>query len=267
MQLHGLTSCSARERESGLDMVGGLADHRVLRCDARAHGASTGRPVAADHTWPQLAEDLLTVLETMLPGEAVHAVGPSMGAATLLHAALAEPERFASLTLLVPPTAWDTRAAQAELYRRTAAVAESRGVEGFVRMRAQAEPPPALAGRPRRDEPAVAAELLGPVLRGAADSDLPAPERIATLQIPTLILAWTEDPAHPVATAERLHELIGGSRLGVAATPEQLDAWPTRVAEHVAAHDPASPPTSDGSSAAGGFLHSPAGGGSTAPRG
>lgn len=270
VQLHGLTSCTARAGESGLDMTGQLAERRVLRCDARAHGASTGRPVAADHTWPRLAEDLLTVLETMLPGEAVHAVGPSMGAATLLHAALTEPERFASLTLLIPPTAWETRAAQAEQYRRTAAVVESRGIDSFVRARAQAEAPPALAGRPRREEPAVPAELLGSVLRGAADSDLPDPERIAALEIPTLLLAWTEDPAHPVATAERLHELLEGSRLAVAATPEQLDAWPARAAEHAAAHEPAARPSSSASGgprAAGRVLHSPSGAGAASRRG
>ena len=42
---------------------------------------------------------------------------------------------------------------------------------------------------------------------------------------PTLILAWDGDPGHPVATAERLHELIPGSALHVARTPEELRTW------------------------------------------
>ena len=44
--------------------------------------------------------------------------------------------------------------------------------------------------------------------RGAAMSDLPRPEQIATLNIPTTILAWAEDPSHPLATAEALVELL-----------------------------------------------------------
>ncbi|MGQ7787601.1 alpha/beta fold hydrolase [Nesterenkonia sp. K-15-9-6] len=244
VQLHGLTSCGSREQRAGLDMAGRLQGTRVLRYDARGHGSSTGRDRAEDYRWPRLAEDLLALLDALAPGEQVHAAGPSMGAATLLHAALADPDRFATLTLLVPPTAWQTRAAQAENYRRSAQLVEDHGIGAFVRIGAQVLPPPALADRPREQVPAVSQELLPAIFRGAALTDLPAADQIARLQIPTQILAWEDDPSHPVSTAEELHRLIGGSTLGVAATPEDLATWPGRTAAHVEAH-PARPAPPD----------------------
>ena len=100
IQLHGLTSRASRERAAGLDMTVALTGVRTLHIDARAHGESTGRPNPEDYVWPQLAEDLLQVLDVVAPGERVTAAGPSMGAATLLYAALEDPGRFSSLTLL-----------------------------------------------------------------------------------------------------------------------------------------------------------------------
>jgi 3-oxoadipate enol-lactonase len=236
VQLHGLTSCASREQRAGLDMTLGLDDCRVLRYDARGHGSSTGRAVPEDYLWPRLADDLLGLLDDLAPGEKVHAAGPSMGAATLLYAALADPDRFASLTLLVPPTAWSTRAGQAQTYEKSAELIEDHGIGAFVRVGRQVLPPPALADRPKERVPAVSQELLPSIFRGAGNTDLPTPDEIAKLNVPTLILAWVDDYAHPVSTAERLHQLIPGSQLQIAETPEELDTWPRRVANFIAAH-------------------------------
>ncbi len=73
--------------------------------------------------------------------------------------------------------------------------------------------------------------LLPSLLRGAASSDLPAPEQIAAIRTPTLLLAWDGDPGHPVSTAERLHELIPDSALHVARTPAELRTWSDRTAD------------------------------------
>ena len=73
--------------------------------------------------------------------------------------------------------------------------------------------------------------LMPSVLRGAASSDLPAPEQLATIRTPTLLLAWDGDPGHPVSSAERLHELIPGSTLHVARTPSELQTWDDRTAD------------------------------------
>lgn len=120
VQLHGLTSSRERDAALGLDLGRALRDHRILRYDARGHGRSTGTRDSATYTWPCLADDLLALLEVLSPNAPVHGIGTSMGSATLLHAVARAPERFQSITLVVPPTAWETRAAKAEAYRLNA---------------------------------------------------------------------------------------------------------------------------------------------------
>lgn len=225
VQLHGLTSSRQRDRVLDLDLGRGLSGTRLLRYDARGHGRSTGRPVADDYGWPRLAHDLLALLDTWFPGEAVHGVGPSMGCATLLHSALLEPSRFSGLTLMVPPTAWETRAAKAGEYRGAADLVEAHGVEAHLRAQTMTPPPPATAGAPDT-VPDVAAELLPWVLRGAADSDLPARGDLPRLDLPTTVLAWTDDPAHPLSTAEALVDLLPRATLQVASTRAEVDRWP-----------------------------------------
>ncbi|GGK38394.1 alpha/beta fold hydrolase [Nocardia camponoti] len=235
VQLHGLTSSRHRDRLMDLDLGRGLSGTRLLRYDARGHGRSTGRAVDTDYQWPVLADDLLRLLDQWFPGEQVHGVGPSMGTGTLLHAAVREPDRFAGLTLLVPATAWETRAAKAHTYRDNARLIEEQGIEAFLRADLRTERPPATVGTPET-VPDVAAELLPSLLRGAALSDLPAPESIAKLDVPTTILAWTDDPGHPVSTAEALVDLLPTATLSVASTPADLATWPAILCDDVARH-------------------------------
>lgn len=73
-------------------------------------------------------------------------------------------------------------------------------------------------------------EVLSSVLRGAGLSDLPAAAELATLEHPTLILAWDTDPLHPVSTAEQLHALLPGSILHIARTVSEVQTWTQRAA-------------------------------------
>ncbi|MFG6402987.1 alpha/beta fold hydrolase [Microbacterium sp. P04] len=236
VQLHGLTSSRARDAQLGLDLGRALVGHRVLRYDARGHGLSTGDSDPASYGWDRLADDLLHLLDAVAPGRRVHGVGPSMGTGTLLHAAVRDPSRFLSLTLVVPPTTGVTRAAQAETYRRNAAFVEREGVDALVELGSSAPVPPALADAPAT-YPAVPAGLLPTVMRGAAATDLPPVGALRLLTPPTLLLAWAGDPAHPVSTAEKLREVIPGSILAVARSPHEVLGWAGRFAEHVSAAD------------------------------
>ncbi len=235
VQLHGLTSSRARDRVLHLDLGVGLSGTRLLRYDARGHGESTGRSAAIDYRWSRLAVDLLTLLDLHFPGETVHGVGPSMGAATLLHAAVADPRRFSGLTLVVPPTAWQTRPAQAEVYLEAADLVAGGGIAEYLAVGASAVRPPALADAPETT-PQVPERLLPAVLRGAAASDLPTPEALAGVETPTTILAWADDPAHPLSTAEALHAVLPHSELIIARTPADLAEWPGVLAADVARH-------------------------------
>ena len=225
VQLHGLTSSRARDRVLHLDLGRGLSGTRLLRYDARGHGESTGRKVPEDYRWQNLADDLLHLLDHWFPGERVHGVGPSMGSGTLLHAASREPDRFSGLTLMVPPTAWDTRPAQATNYRAAASFIEAEGVEAYLATTPATDPPPATAGAPET-VPDIPDELLPSVFRGAALSDLPAPDAVQRIDVPTTILAWIEDPGHPLSTAEALRALLPQATLEIARTPDDLDTWP-----------------------------------------
>lgn len=234
VQLHGLTSSRYRDRVLDLDLGRGLSGTRLLRYDARGHGHSSGRAEPSDYTWAALADDLLGLLDIWFPGEQVHGVGPSMGTGTLLHAAVKDPGRFAGFTLLLPPTAWESRVAQACEYLRSAEFIEEHGLETWVQSNRHRPQPPATVGRPET-WPEVAERNLPSIFRGAAASDLPDPALIAQLDIPTTVLAWVDDPAHPMSTADALLDLLPAT-LTVARTGADVDTWPGILAADVARH-------------------------------
>ena len=70
---------------------------------------------------------------------------------------------------------------------------------------------------------------LALIFRGAATADLPSADAISTIDVPTLILAWTGDPGHPANSAARLQELMPHAELALAATPVGLASWTERA--------------------------------------
>ena len=74
-------------------------------------------------------------------------------------------------------------------------------------------------------------------LRGAALSDMPDRGVLEQLQVPTLILAWEGDMAHPVSTAEALAESLPDvHKLDIISPHEQLD-WTRLVYEFLCTLD------------------------------
>ncbi|MGF1424915.1 alpha/beta fold hydrolase [Kitasatospora sp. LaBMicrA B282] len=207
------------------------AGRRLVRYDARGHGRSTGRPVAADYAYPKLGEDLLALCEHLAPAGPVAGLGSSMGAATLLWAALQEPQRFDRLVLVIPAVAWQARESRRAGLRAAAELVEREGKAAFVAAVRRGGPPPVLAGVP--DYPPefdVTESLLPTVLRATAAADLPDPAALRGLSQPTLILAWDTDPAHPVETAEALAELLPVARLHVSRDLADIRTWGSRAA-------------------------------------
>lgn len=227
---HGFASSVERETSWMLDWDRLAARHRVVRWDARGHGRSEGTRDASDYRWDDLGRDLVGLVDALGVGRFV-AGGVSMGAATALHAAVHAPDRLAGLVLALPPTAYGTRAAQAEDYRRGADVVDQRGVDAYVELQ-HAQPVPEILA-PFADAyrfvPAVPERLLPAVLRGAAASDLPTPEEVRSIAAPTLILAWDTDAGHPLSTAVRLAELLPGAELEVAHRLRDVNSWTDRV--------------------------------------
>lgn len=237
---HGLTSSRRREDElGGLFGWAGLADEgraTVVRYDARGHGESGATPDADDYRWPSLALDQWALVDALGLEHPVLG-GASMGAATALHAAMVRGEDVAGLVLVIPPTAWATRRAQAELYEAGAALVEASGAAAFVDEAAAAAPVPTpfrdLPEAPR-PVPDVAEDVLPTVLRGAAASDLPELDALRSLDVPAVVLAWAGDAGHPVATAEALAEALPRATLQVADDLATVLAWPERVGELLA---------------------------------
>ena len=235
---HGLTSSIESERAVGLFDWSAVDGLDVIRYDARGHGRSPAGADASAYEWSQLASDLLAVADHEGLSSFV-AGGASMGCATSLFAALAAPSRVEALVLAIPPTAWETRAAQQTNYLGSAGFLEAKGMAAFVEASRQlpAQPPWSADGREARLALLAARDpdVLATVLRGAASSNLPPREAVATISCPTLILAWDDDPGHPLSTAEALASLIGGSTLVVARSLDEVRTWPSRVSSFVSA--------------------------------
>jgi pimeloyl-ACP methyl ester carboxylesterase len=235
---HGLTSSRAGEDKAGLFDWSPLteAGRQVVRYDARGHGDAGGPPDdPGAYAWPQLATDLLALLDH-LGIERTDAGGASMGCATVLHAAVRAPQRFERLVLVIPPTAWATRTDQAEQCEAGAAYVEEAGKAAWLALAEEAPRPAIFANLPPVPFDADIPEALLPaVLRGAAASDLPGPDALAMLDHPTLLLPWAGDPGHPVSTAERLAELLPNAELRVADRLRDVLGWPAQVAEFLGA--------------------------------
>ncbi len=235
---HGLTmSRAADDAAPTIDWSRVPAD--LVRYDARGHGESTTTSELAGYGWDALAQDQLA-LTAALGIDRYISGGASMGCATALHAAVAAPERIEALILMIPPTGWETRAAQAEQYAKGADVVEHKGVDLMISARRAIAPPDPHVGdetyQDRRDAVLYAWDTgrLATALRGAAGADLPSRESIAEITVPTMILAWTGDPGHPQSTADELHSLIKDSTLSLASTKDELDSWSSRIAAFVA---------------------------------
>ena len=227
---HGLLSpIDVEDRDAQGSFLDALPGWRVARFDARGHGRSAPGGSDEDHRWDRLGADLLALADA-LGAERFAAGGASMGTATALHAAVRAPERILGLVLVVPPTAWETRSAQAAQYLGMVRLLEGRGIEELVRAAAVAMASAPLSPAARE---ALLANLrawdpegLGRVLRGAAASDLPPIEALAGVRAPTLVLASPDDPGHPLSTAERVASAIPGAKLellptGVSAAPPE----------------------------------------------
>jgi 3-oxoadipate enol-lactonase len=237
---HALQCSMLADDASGVFDWSGLAPlARVIRYDARAHGESCSESDPRGCAWESLAADMWRVADDC----GAHAPvlgGASMGCATALWAAVQHPSRVRGLVLVIPPTGWELRPRQARTYRMTAGLVSLTGGLPFRALnlllgkRAPGGPLRAIArevirGLATRDPRNVEAAF-----RGAALSDLPALERCAKLRMPTLILAWPDDSAHPISIAQRLAATMPHARLEVAEDDLAVRRWPDTVRDFLA---------------------------------
>jgi pimeloyl-ACP methyl ester carboxylesterase len=239
---HGSTGSIQSE-----DAIGLYAWHRfpkklqLIRYDAVGHGLSSAGKCVEDYLWPELANDMMSIaMHLSAPSELILG-GQSMGSVTSLYAALKYPEKVKGLILMNPPTAWDARAAQVDIYPKMAKAARIFGGKGLARINAKHWDKMLPSWLINGHEHSVLGTLdglklmtrqtLDRLFRAAALNDLPNKQHIATLTMPTLILAWHGDKAHPIETAIELHKILPHSTLHIAHSIDDVNEWPKLISE------------------------------------
>ena len=239
---HGLMASMAADDLAAWIKWDRLADVlHLVRYDARGHGQSGMTEAPDDYRWTSLAKDMLA-LAGQVGFDQFVAGGQSMGCATTICAALAAPERIKGLVLMNPPTAWETRAAQAAMYGQMADLIDTRGIDFLVEMTRQ-QPPvgPAWQLEAFPDMMTAFTTLLQSLdpkklvttLRGSQLANLPPREELEAIHAPALILAWVDDPAHPISTAEEVHRRLPNSRLLIAHSVAEVSTWTNEIRKFV----------------------------------
>lgn len=237
---HGLTS--SRGISAAYPLVD-LAPIRPLRnvvCyDARGHGLSSRLDDPAKGSWAELSLDQQALIDE-LGFDQVVLGGVSMGAGTALFSALALGDRVDRMVLVIPPTGWEERVAQIDMYEQAAQIVEARGPKALLAASATVPPPDPFAGtaawidRRVGNLGAADPDRLAACFRGAAFADLPPVDALTTIASPALVLAWTGDAAHPVSTAERLGATLQNVTVSIASTYDEFETWSHRVHDFLA---------------------------------
>mmetsp|Transcript_26309 Transcript_26309/g.87195 ORF Transcript_26309/g.87195 Transcript_26309/m.87195 type:complete len:333 (-) Transcript_26309:2-1000(-) len=238
---HGLTSSMGDEMGGGWPFAG-IADIAsvmpVTRYDARGHGISD--PACSEgYTWHAMGGDVVE-LQKAWRKRHVFLGGTSMGAAASLYAVLQEPSAFQGLILATPPTCYETRRKFVPFYLESIEMARKEGLEEAKRVASKKTRPPIFmeteGGRNQfeagwKTKSAMGLERYCAALEGAALSDLPGPDQLKTIEVPTLILAWRSDVQHPLETAEMLKATLPNAELVVASTWSEIQQFPRHMRE------------------------------------
>lgn len=216
------------------------ASRRLIRYDAVGHGRSPGVAHPGDHTWDSRGDDLLQLCERLRLSVCTLG-GFSTGAATALWAAHMAPERVDRLVLAALPNGWTWRAPAAGIQGLLGASALT-GVTEPMRFLARFIPLPA---QPAKSVAAYRAAHFRRIvstprqryvaaLVGAARSNLPSPQELARLEMPTLVLAYPGDPLRPVGTAVRVARALPNAELVISDDPADVADWTDLIREFTA---------------------------------
>jgi pimeloyl-ACP methyl ester carboxylesterase len=218
--LHGLTATHRYVVMGSTRLARG--GHRVISYDARGHGASAPAPNPSAYGYDALALDAVAVLDRLEIPRAILA-GASMGAHTLLRAALTSPERVGGMVVITPAYEPGESEDGTRLARWDALSQGLRtgGVDGFLAAYGEPRVPPAWRDtvltviRQRlslHEHPAAVADALSAVPRSRPFESLAELERFS---VPAAIVASADevDPEHPQAVGEAYAAAIPGAEL------------------------------------------------------
>jgi 3-oxoadipate enol-lactonase len=189
--------------------------YRVIRFDARGHGASAAPP--GPYNFETLTNDVIALMDHVGVKKA-HFLGLSMGGMIGQYLGLRHPERFHSLTLVSTSSAtpaagqalWDER------IKNSIELGMASVVDGAM-LRWVA--PSVLSGKPGLVQrlKSMITDTPAPGYAGwcGAIRHLNVTDKISGIKVPTLVVVGALDPATPPAAAEVIHKAIAGSQLVV----------------------------------------------------
>jgi pimeloyl-ACP methyl ester carboxylesterase len=231
-----------------------LAAHgHVVALDLRGHGGSTHTGDAASYTLEQIGRDLVGFLAAA-GIDSCDLLGHSMGGMAALRAALAGPERIASL-ILMDTSARPPDGLPRALIELAGRVAVEAGTEKLVEiLRARAATEPSRSAADRRLEAAWGEgywtewripnfRALDPVAYGAFGRDIldhaSLVPRLGEIRCPALVLVGAEDESFLAPADELAAGIPNARRVDVpdAAHQPQLEnpaAWLDAIAGHLA---------------------------------
>ena len=189
--------------------------YRVIRFDARGHGASAAPPGA--YNFETLAADVIALMD-YVGAKKAHFLGLSMGGMVGQYLGLLHPARFHSLTLVSTTSAtpavgqalWDER------IKNSIDLGMASVVDGAMQRWVA---PTVISGNPGLVQrlKTMITDTPAPGYAGwcGAIRHLNVTAKLAVIKLPTLVVVGALDPATPPAAAEVIHSHITGSKLVV----------------------------------------------------
>ena len=191
---HGLTGT----RQGVIKQLKALASqYRIVTFDQRGHGESAPVTDPARYTPELMAADMVGVMDTLGIKKAIVG-GESMGAATTLTFALRHPERVEALLLTVPAFGEDVNSEAPRMFEMAGRI-QALGLPAFL----------AAAREAWRNQ------FFWPEVMNWTMPDM---EPLRALRCPTCVIAWPDDPLHPLALAERIAALIPRAQIEIMPT-------------------------------------------------
>ena len=200
-----------------------LPRYRVVRFDARGHGAS--EVAKAPYDFAMLAADVVGLMDHLEIARA-HFLGLPMGGMVGQHLGLEHPHRFASLILCSTSSRMPAEAQP--LWDERVNVAREKGMASQMELALARW----LAASTMQGKPAVVARMRAYIeatpVEGYAGwcqaiRNLNVTDRLKAIKLPTCVIVGAEDPSTPPAAAQVIHREIAGSDLvEVPGTSHQL---------------------------------------------
>lgn len=196
---HGVGSSSRFARQA-FAVPARAAGLRLVTYDLRGHGDSTPLPDPVDHALDHHVDDLDAIVSAVAPDGPAAVAGISLGGHVAVGWVAAGGAARAAVACL---PAWTGRAVPGEgPHAAVAAAVADTGVETMLdSFRADREMEPWLRAVLLRDWPASDPASLGAALRALDGALAPTEAELRSLPVPLGLVAWADDPGHPLATA------------------------------------------------------------------